>query len=571
LGLSIAIAGGITVFTIIVIFSTIFIASEKIHEEGLAGTLIFENDDEILKTKTRIYGVNATVGSNLVNFTFANDGIEKLWNYDKFNLYITYDADIFGISTRVTEEFTYKIPVNILTAQSFLTPDFRIQRGVTIFGAGVGPPNDVTTAFIANVDQSKAFVRITNVVFSSGGLDTNTGGAGDRNNDDLGVRAEITAPNTITFTRLAGGEDADYRVAWEVWEYIGKDGGDNEFLVRDVIEVTTTGSAAVDTDIASIVVRSKVVPFITGLTSTETGMTWDDVNTAVWMVDGSVEADAVRVQRLGTAGTTITGVAIVEFTGNNWRVQNNIEIPLSGLAAGVNHIQPVSRVHSWDESFIVSSKNDRNGAMGLDEQGWNVWPNPTNLDELYFRMRSDAGAFTTEKIVVHIIHNFFLRVEHIDSLTGNRAEHPGTQPADNEADESITQVDDLTQTGIISTHDTDNGGALYPIHNWNYRLDADNNVEWYRGRDGQAGNFAMQIIQFPQSEWCTGGTPLAIAINEWTIDCINYDYHDPEIINGNEDPEILTKLQYPIFANGFLDINISSDNGQVVNRTIWVT
>ena len=86
MGLSVAIAGGITIFTIIVIFSTIFIASEKIHEEGLAGTLIFENDDEILKTKLEIYGLNATVNSNLVNFTLKNVGIEKLWNYDEFDL-----------------------------------------------------------------------------------------------------------------------------------------------------------------------------------------------------------------------------------------------------------------------------------------------------------------------------------------------------------------------------------------------------------------------------------------------------------------------------------------------------
>ncbi len=98
---------------------------------------------------------------------------------------------------------------------------------------------------------------------------------------------------------------------------------------------------------------------------------------------------------------------------------------------------------------------------------------------------------------------------------------------------------------------------------WNYRFDVDDNVEWYRGRDGQAGDFAMQVIQFPQSEWCIGGTSTIISINEWTIDCITYDYLDPGIVNPNEAPEVLTKLQHPIFANGFLQITISTDNGEV--------
>jgi len=283
------------------------------------------------------------------------------------------------------------------------------------------------------------------------------------------------------------------------------------------------------------------------------------------MVDGSVEPDAVRVQRLGVSGTTITGVAVVEFTGSNWEVQNNIDMPLNGLASATNHVQKINPVNSWNDAFILSSKNNANGQAGLVDTGWNVWPHPSNLDEFHYRLRSPSGPFTTEKIEAHIIENFFMRVEHIDSLTGNRAEHPSVQPADNEVDEPITQLDDLTQSGIIATHDTHGsaGGTAYPRMNWNYRFDVDDNVEWYRGRDSQPGNFAMQVIQFPQSERCIGGTSTIISIKEWTIDCITYDYIEPGIINPNEAPEILTKLQHPIFANGFLQITMSTDNGEV--------
>jgi len=559
LGISIAIAGGITMASALVILGVASTALNELGLENEASSVAFKNNDAISKTDIRIFGINATVGSNLVNFTVGNEGIEKVWNYDEFDLYITYDANILGVSTRVTEEFNFnETALAVSTGQATLTPDFRIQRGVTVFGAGAGAANDVTTANILDVDQSRAFVRLTNVMFASGGLDVNTGTGSNRNNDDLGVRAEITADDTITFTRLASGENADYRVVWEVWEYIGKEGGYNEFLVRDVIEVTTGGSTAVDTDIAGIVDRNKVVPFTTGVTNTGTGRTWDDANAAVWLVNGSVESDAVRVQRLGVSGTTITGLAIVEFTGSNWKVQNNIDIPLSGLATATNHVQQINPVKSWTDAFILSSKNNQNGQAGLVDSGWNVWPHPSNLDEFHYRLRDLSGPFTTEKIVAHIVENFFLRVEHIDSLTGTRAEHPTTQPADNEADEPITQLDDLTQSGIIATHDTAGSatGTAYPRMFWNYRFDVDDNVEWYRGRDGQPGDFAMQVIQFPQSEWCIGGTSTIISINEWTIDCITYDYIEPGIINPNEAPEILTKLQHPIYANAFLQIRL---------------
>jgi len=62
---------------------------------------------------------------------------------------------------------------------------------------------------------------------------------------------------------------------------------------------------------------------------------------------------------------------------------------------------------------------------------------------------------------------------------------------------------------------------------------------------------------------CVGGDSSLIEIDEWTMSCITYDYLDPGIINPNEAPEILTKLQHPIFANGFLQITISTDNGEV--------
>ncbi len=58
---------------------------------------------------------------------------------------------------------------------------------------------------------------------------------------------------------------------------------------------------------------------------------------------------------------------------------------------------------------------------------------------------------------------------------------------------------------------------------------------------------------------------------EWTINCIMYDDFEPGILNHNEVAEIMLKLDYPIFANGFLEISISSDNGNSVTKTTKAT
>jgi len=88
LGLSVAIAGGIFMATALVIFGIVSMTSDQLGEKIEARTEGFTNNDSIAKTDIRIFGVNASVGSNLVNFTIANEGIEKLWNYDEFDLYI---------------------------------------------------------------------------------------------------------------------------------------------------------------------------------------------------------------------------------------------------------------------------------------------------------------------------------------------------------------------------------------------------------------------------------------------------------------------------------------------------
>ncbi len=103
-------------------------------------------------------------------------------------------------------------------------------------------------------------------------------------------------------------------------------------------------------------------------------------------------------------------------------------------------------------------------------------------------------------------------------------------------------------------------------------LDFENNeIDFWQSDSGQEQDYAFEVVEFPRSERCVDGTSSIIAVNEWTINCIISDYFEPDVVNPNESPEILTKLQYPLFTNGLLNISVSTDKGITVNQTTTVS
>ena len=73
------------------------------------------------------------------------------------------------------------------------------------------------------------------------------------------------------------------------------------------------------------------------------------------------------------------------------------------------------------------------------------------------------------------------------------------------------------------------------------------------------------------TEECIGGDSGGnLQINEWTINCINYDNYEPGILNTHEVAEILFKLEYPIFPDGLLETTISHESGITETKTVLV-
>ena len=109
MGFGVAISG--TVITII-IFVFLFMTPgilDRIMDIDDSTNEIALLEESIKDTNVKISSIDATSGSQDVTFSLANFGEEKLWKYDDFYLLVTYDANISGTSTKITEHLDFVI------------------------------------------------------------------------------------------------------------------------------------------------------------------------------------------------------------------------------------------------------------------------------------------------------------------------------------------------------------------------------------------------------------------------------------------------------------------------------
>jgi len=182
MGLSIAIAGAIVMLTIIFVLFAIPNVVTNIFSIGDSSLKASDLRESISQTSTQIMSLSASSGSDIVQFSLANNGTEKLWDYDKFTLLITYDADIGGVETKVTEEFSYDAINSFGINTAYLVPE-EIESGgwqqengcpaasawECIFETPLTPPapddgDNIGTAALNNADQDQVEFRLTNTI-----------------------------------------------------------------------------------------------------------------------------------------------------------------------------------------------------------------------------------------------------------------------------------------------------------------------------------------------------------------------------------------------------------------------
>ena len=113
MGLSIAISGGIVTFSIVyamMSFTTVVDDSTKI---STSQSIMSDNLFSRLQTNIGISNLQDQSGSSTATFQITNTGNTILWNYDKFDVIITYQENgtlaqqLLGIHPIVTETLNY--------------------------------------------------------------------------------------------------------------------------------------------------------------------------------------------------------------------------------------------------------------------------------------------------------------------------------------------------------------------------------------------------------------------------------------------------------------------------------
>ncbi len=81
MGLSVAIAGAIVLSVLMFVLMSMNGMTGNIFSIGETSSIVFDLENTILKTNTKIQELLAFSGSNVVNFDLTNVGNEKLWQY----------------------------------------------------------------------------------------------------------------------------------------------------------------------------------------------------------------------------------------------------------------------------------------------------------------------------------------------------------------------------------------------------------------------------------------------------------------------------------------------------------
>ena len=247
MGLGIAIGGSIAALTVFVIILTYPMISENTVEISDSKSEIRKIENVIDKTSLDFKNnIHIQSGVAFVNFTIKNDGNEKLWDFENFHLAITYDGNVGGTKTRLTEIFDYNS--NGFSGTDVTAVDrgeFKIQRGTTTIEA-----NAINATLIEGVDfdicSGDCFVKQVSSRHSAIGA---TSGGGNQNMDDFTAYVSYdggltSAGDDINFTRHSTVAE-DTRLSWEIWEYVGTASGVNEMQVLDT-GVCTFGTADYD-------------------------------------------------------------------------------------------------------------------------------------------------------------------------------------------------------------------------------------------------------------------------------------------------------------------------------------
>lgn len=351
---------------------------------------------------------------------------------------------------------------------------------------------------------SSAFVRNTNPRGHSGGPVGNTANSGP---DDMSGYAFVSSTTQLTLgAQLA----TNSKMVGEVWRYTGVAGGLDEFIVRDRIQVTLTGTGPQTRVTSGIVDRNKCICFITGKTCTQTSQNNMAEMGAIAYLD--VNGDLVVERGTGTS-TLVVYVTIVEFTGANWTVAYSKPPSLASTSRTLylDSRGDTGTTATIDWTTAIFAEVRQSGGNGsndaIEDMSFTCEPNTSST----YTQTKDSTAANTGAGFVYVLQNpgmFVARTTQGISIPNNNTYRTEPFPS------GIT-LTNLNEACVEWTVFSDGTGTAHGRGALNARLTGLTTFQSWVHRSGNNGTYRYGVADLSGVQ---GTTPLIITTAPTQLD-----------------------------------------------------
>ncbi len=397
----------------------------------------------------------------------------------------TYCFRVLGDGTDVTTYASYP------QATIRQNQDFYIQRGSTNI------PNSVSsvtiaagTDYIAPSDASKAFIRITNTMHTGAGATT---GGGAQNADS--VTTYISDPenitSSVTFSRT--GTSNSTQIYWEIIEYTGPVGGDNEMVVRGV-QSYTTGAKSLTENIAvtGVTDDNDVVVFLTGQSTPEAATT--EYETGLFTTDWDGTAGEVILERnsfgSGAGNAAQVSFAVVEFTGSNWKTQRTEH---TYNAVGTTETGTISTVNDVSRAFLHTQHRTDQGTVA--DYGHLVWL--SGASTVSFALNTQASSPTTHTSVAWVIENTQTNGIPMAVTRSNGSQTSGGVEPSIYSIAIGKTLDDIDVSSIFTTMYSNGADLVHPHAIMGATIASTTHYELWISDTGSSRAYRTEIVEWP--------------------------------------------------------------------------
>lgn len=552
MGLSVVISGAIMMVALLFVLYSIPTLLSSITSVGDTSSQISNLENTILQTEISLDSLSANSSMPSFSFDLNNINVEKLWDYENFDVLVTYDADISGTKTRITESIPFKPVSYNYTILAEVVSTSAAAAG----GAYADIPDLTSTVNVVGPDSHILFH--TNVTFE----------------DDSGSDCSARVALFIDDAMVAEAEDAsDDNTPDEpgniglIWWETGLASGAHDFDVRWLeqqadCQITTSIEQSMQVieftpgdGVPTILIESK----------STTGESYPNTDTPISGMRGSPKIDSTDslVFTTGTVtfeddSSNIASCVLGIFIDNTLQAEQMTFIQDDNEASSVGIMWAETGLSSGSHTFELQARESIAGcetdtAMQRHMQVVDYTSgSPTIVaEETSNALQLMTGAYA-------LINN----LEDTVTIDG-----PGSvilftttvtfdaEAADAEGDVGLFIDGNLVAEGRTFIDANNNEAGHVNLHWWATGLSAGDHDFEVRGKEGQAEaetdtqtQHHMQVVEFT----CT---------KQWNVANISNDVLDPGIINPEETAKITVELCNPIFQNGDIIVSLSTNNG----------